>query len=428
MDGRVHIAGIGGVGMSALAQALLDRGMPVSGSDRLLDAGDCTKTLAVLRGQGVALFPQDGSGIDSHTRRLVVSSAVEDDNPDVLKARSLNIPVVHRALELASLLSGKKLCAVSGTSGKSTVTAMLGHLLAELGADPVVVNGAGVAGWDADGTRIASVRSGEGQWAVAEVDESDKSLMVFDPYAVIVTNASADHFGADEANRLFDAFRAKADGPVVDGRGGDDYDLTSGRFVFEGVEFTVPVPGVHNAQNALMAVRMAKAIGFETKSLAKALAGFKGVERRLQLVGRRAGAKVYDDYAHNPEKLAAAWRTLQAEAPGGVIGVWRPHGYAPLRKMKDALAQMFACILRPCDRLLLLPVYDAGGTATRDVSSEDLLSALLAQGSVAASVTTMQDAEVLMAGEAAPGKVLAVFGARDPDLPRLAARLADGGH
>lgn len=426
MNGKVHIAGIGGVGMSALAQALLDRGVAVTGSDRLLDSGDCTGTLSILRKQGVALYPQDGSGLDERTSRLVVSSAVENDNPDIVKAERLGIPVIHRAAELSSLLEGRKLCAVSGTCGKSTVTAMLGFMLAELGADPLVINGAGIAGWDADGARVASVRSGEGQWAVVEVDESDKSLMVFNPFAVIVTNASSDHFGVDEANLLFDAFKAKAAGPIVDGRD-DAVKVQAGRFVFGGVEFTVPVPGVHNAQNALLAVRMGVLMGFDPRRLADALGRFKGVERRLQLVGERNGAKVYDDYAHNPEKLAAAWRTLQAQAPAGVFGVWRPHGYAPLRKMKDDLALMFAGILRPCDRLMLLPVYDAGGSAVRDIASDDLLAAISAHGSFPVEVVQPMEAERQMAEAAAPGRVLAVFGARDPDLPRMAARLAAGG-
>lgn len=423
MDKKIHIAGIGGVGMSALAQALLDRGERLSGSDRLLDKGDCTATLETLRRQGVELFAQDGSGVDERTSCLVVSSAVEADNADVQRAEALGIPVVHRAASLAQTLKGHKLCAVSGTCGKSTVTAMLGHLLAETGFDPVVVNGAGIAGWDADGARIAAVRPGKGEWAVAEVDESDKSLMVFEPDAVIVTNASSDHFGVDEANELFDAFLAKARGAVVDGRSGT-IEFTPDGFVLEGVEYSVPVPGTHNILNASLAVRMALALGAEAQALVKALASFKGVERRLQERGLCNGARVFDDYAHNPEKLAAAWSTLQQMAPRGVVGVWRPHGYAPLRKMMGALAEMFATVLRDCDELLLLPVYDAGGSAQRDVDSDMLRRAIAEKGCAGVRTVLPEEVECVMREAAEEGRVLAVFGARDPELPRLAARLA----
>ncbi|HOE61415.1 MAG TPA: Mur ligase domain-containing protein, partial [Kiritimatiellia bacterium] len=198
MRREIHIAGIGGVGMSALAQALLDQGERVSGSDRLLDAGDETGVLTCLAAQGVRLCRQDGTGITPQTERLVISSAIESDNPEVLRAQALEVPVVHRAAELARLTEGRRLIAVTGTSGKSTVTAMLGCLLEGAGFDPLVVNGAAVAGWSAEGTRIGSVRKGAGEWAVIEADESDRSLMVFSPEHAIITNASADHFGLDE--------------------------------------------------------------------------------------------------------------------------------------------------------------------------------------------------------------------------------------
>ena len=420
-----HLIGIGGVGMSALAQALLDSGGAVTGSDRLLDKGDRTETLACLERQGVRLFPQDGSGLHAGVSRLVVSSAIESDNPDLAAAGRLGVPSVHRAAELARAVEGRRLCAVTGTCGKSTVTAMLGHLLAETGFDPLVVNGAAVAGWDAGGTRIGSVRAGRGEWAVIEADESDKSLMVFRPDAVIVTNASSDHFAREEADRLFDAFGGRARGRLVDGRHDAADTLVPGGFTLDGVRFSVPMPGIHNAANARLAVRMARLLGAPFAALPSALSRFKGVVRRLQQTGFCNGAKVVDDYAHNPEKLAAAWTTLQQEAPEGVAGVWRPHGYGPLRKMMDDLAAMFIRVLRPCDTLLLLTVYDAGGTADRSVESGTLAERIAgkAQGSVLC-VPDIAAAEAVLREKAAPGRTLATFGARDPDLPRLAARLA----
>lgn len=428
----VHVAGIGGVGMSAVAQALLDQGAVVTGSDRLLDKGDMTETLACLARQGVALFPQDGSGVTSRTARLVVSSAIEADNPEVTRAAALGVPVAHRAAEVARAVRGRRLVAVTGTCGKSSVTALLGGLLEGAGFDPLVVNGAAVAGWDAGGTRVGSVRKGGGEWAVVEADESDKSLMVFSPEHAVITNASADHFGMEETQALFAVFRARVPGVVVDGRGeaggpeGMRLAGWDGFFTHEGTEYRVPMPGAHNVWNAWHAVRMARALGAAPERLAAALAGFGGVERRLQRVGTCGGAAVVDDYAHNPEKLGAAWATLAAAFPAGVCGVWRPHGYAPLRKMLGGLAEAFGRVCGPADTLLLLPVYDAGGTADRSVGSEDLASLLREKGVTVLTVQTLEEAEARMREKAVSGGALVTFGARDPGLPRLARRLAEG--
>jgi UDP-N-acetylmuramate--alanine ligase len=427
-EGRVHLAGVGGVGMSALAQALLDAGCAVSGSDRLLDRGDETATLQCLRRQGVVLYPQDGSGVQADVARVIITTAIETDNPERAACRTLNIPVVHRADELARLVAPRTLVAVTGTSGKSTVTAMLGWLLAGAGLDPLVVNGAAVPGWDDGGRRIGSVRRGRGAWAVIEADESDRSLLAFAPRHAIITNRSADHFNLSETDRLFDGFREHVAGCVIEeeppasvlceGTG------WGGSFELEGVRFTLPLPGRHNLSNAWQAVRMARAIGgVGLPALQRALADFPGVERRLQRVGVCNGAAVIDDYAHNPAKLAAAWRAVAAIYPR-IVALWRPHGYGPLRSMLDALADIFAGVMRPDDRLLLLPVYDAGGTARRDVSADDLASRLASRGVAVEVTATLAEAERQLRAAAQPGLALLICGARDPDLPRLARRLA----
>ena len=335
MASEIHLIGIGGVGMSALAQAFLDAGFTVTGADRSLGDGSGARSpvLQELERQGVRLFPDDGSGVSSTTARVVISTAVEETNPGLRRARELGVPVTHRAAALAEVLSSKKLVAVAGTCGKSTVTAILGHLLTACGFDPVVVNGAQIVGWDAAGTRVGSTRGGCGEFAVAEVDESDKSLVAFKPYAAVVTNASADHYSKEEMDAVFDAFVENLPGPVIDGR--------AAPIVPSDLARTIPLPGEHNAVNAECAVRMALALGAESAKIAAALKTFPGVERRLQRVGVCGEAVVYDDYAHNPEKLHAMLTTLQSAYPKGVAVVWRPHGYAPLRKMMDALVTMF---------------------------------------------------------------------------------------
>ncbi len=427
---KVHVAGIGGVGMSALAQALLDAGLVVTGSDRLFDKGESTATLECLARQGVRLFAQDGSGIQADTARLVVSSAIEADNPEVVRASVLGVPSVHRAAELVRLTAGRRLIAVTGTCGKSSVTALLGCLLEGAGFDPLVVNGAAVVGWDMEGRRVGSVRNGKGEWAIVEADESDRSLMVFTPEHAVITNASADHFAIDETQALFAAFRERVEGFIIDGRqentGPQAMRLEGweGFFICDGKEYRVPLAGAHNVSNAWHAVRMALKLGADPEKLVAALGAFGGIERRLQRVGWCGEALVVDDYAHNPEKIGAAWTTLAAAFPAGICAVWRPHGYGPLRKMIDGLVTVFSRVCRPFDRLLLLPVYDAGGTADRSVNSE-VLASMLGEKSVKVSlVKTLEEAESEMRVWARPEGALVIFGARDPGLPMLARRLS----
>ena len=428
-----HLIGIGGVGMSALAQALLDRGVAVSGADRQIAAPGTpppTPVLHALASQGVALFPDDGSGVDAGTSRVIVSTAIEDTNPGLCKAKAAGIPVVHRAAALADALSGRKLVAVAGTCGKSTVTAILGHVLAECGFDPLVVNGAQIVGWDEDGMRVGSVRRGAGEYAVAEVDESDKSLTAFKPYAAIITNASADHYSKEEMDAVFDAFIHDVPGPVIDGRDssgkGHSCRLAQG---VEEVLGTFPMPGEHNRANARLALAMACALGADSAQAAAALATFPGVERRLQRVGFVAcgdrQVAVYDDYAHNPEKLHAMWTTLAEAFPRGVAAVWRPHGYGPLRKMLEPLAASFRSVMRPQDALVLLPVYDAGGTADRSVNSDALAARLAGAPGTVALVQDLEGAEAYLRARVDAFGAIVTAGARDPGLPVLARRLAE---
>ena len=437
-----HLIGIGGVGMSALATALVRLGDEVTGADRTLG----TPNIKFLESLGVKVYPDDGSGVDQATDEVIVSTAIEETNAGLKKAKELGIPVTHRAKALSRTLQGYKLVAVVGTCGKSTVTAMLGHVLTQCGFDPMCVNGANVPGWE------GAVRFGKGQYAVAEVDESDKSLVAFKPYAAIVTNASADHYSKEEMDEVFDAFVKDAPGPVVDGRN----KLSNRRVVEssnEGVadieEVETSIPGKHNRQNAALALRMALALGCDERKVRTALLSFCGVERRLQLMAPDSTIRrfddstispaVYDDYAHNPEKLHAMWTTLAEKYPSGICVIWRPHGYVPLRKMMDALAAMFVETVRPQDKLLLLPVYDAGGTTDRSVNSDALVGKIEAASearetscsgesrtsSMASLVADLDAAYDWCAAHKGDYAAFVTCGARDPGLPVLAKRLSD---
>lgn len=423
-----HLVGIAGAGMNPLAQILQAAGHEVSGSDRYADQGADLEVLAKLRRAGICMYPQDGSGVKPGMTAVVVSTAIEQDNPDLAAAARLAIPVAHRATVLAELAKSHSCIAIAGTSGKTTVTGMTGYLLEQLGADPTVVNGGSVINWIGD-DRVGNVRAGAGPLWVVEVDESDRSFLAFHPDWAVITNISADHFDLAETARLFDQFRANVRCGIIDGGVPAPWsDLavklegSKAAFEYRGVPFSLNVPGRHNAENALQAALMCERLGYDLKDISRALAGFRGIERRLQKVGSGRVA-VYDDYAHNPAKISAALRTLRPIYPR-LHCIWRPHGFGPLRQMRDDLAAMFAREMRSCDRLYLLPVYYAGGTAAQDVTSDMLAQQLRPSGLDIRTFADYAALEMAVAGDAAAGEAVVIMGARDPELPRCARRLA----
>jgi UDP-N-acetylmuramate--alanine ligase len=429
MRDTYHFTGIAGVGMNALAQVVLARGWRVTGSDRYADRGLDLEVLAQLRRLGAAIVPQDGAAVNERVQAVVVSTAIEADNPDWVAARRQQIPVLHRAELLAALVAGHECIAITGTSGKTTTTGIIGWLLEQLGEDPTVVNGGVVLNW-AGPERIGNVRLGAGRRWVVEADESDRSLLRFNPVWAVITNLSADHFSLAETETLFAEFRRQVTGGIVEGaelanlwRARPPVVTASGsRFEYGGTPFTVPLAGRHNAANALLAVILCERLGYPLSAVRDALAGFKGIQRRLEQVA--AGSiRVYDDYAHNPAKITAAWQTV-ADGHRRVLGMWRPHGFAPLRQMRAELAAAFAAVCRSEDRLFLLPVYYAGGTATKAVDSAALAEDVAQRGVRVSLAPDYERLEDDIARLAAPGDAVLVMGARDPELPRCARRLA----
>ena len=428
--GHVHLVGVAGVGMNPLAQALLAAGYEVTGSDRYLDTGHELAVLPKLRKAGVRLVPQDGSGVHAHTQAAVVSTAIEPDNPDVTAAARHGVPVRHRAEMLASLLEGKQCVAVTGTSGKTTVTGMVGWLLEQLGDDPTVVNGGIVVNWETD-ERVGNVRVGRAGLWVVEADESDRSLLRFRPDWAIVTNISADHFDLAETRKLFAQFAERVQHDIV-GPWDDaaepwrsfapELSATGSRFVYGGQEFGLPLLGRHNADNALQAVLLCERLGHSLARIAAALATFRGIRRRLDVAGTAGGVTVIDDYAHNPAKIRAAWQAVAPHARR-VHAVWRPHGFGPLAKMFGDLEALFREMAASCERVYLLPVYYVGGTATASVTSDALVAPLAADG---LPVELAPDYDTLVqriTATARPGDTVLIMGARDPDLPALARRI-----
>jgi UDP-N-acetylmuramate--alanine ligase len=424
-----HLVGVAGVGMNALAQALSGGGWRVSGSDRYQDQGQDLEVIHKLKEASIQFYPQDGQGVKPDTGAVVVSTAIEQDNPDIAAAQRLKVPVRHRAEMLAELVAGKEVVAIAGTSGKTTVTGMMGWLLEQLGADPTVVNGGVLVNW-ADATRIGNVRTGQSRLCVIEADESDRSLLKFNPDWALITNMSADHFSLEETERLFAQFRGQVRRECIAGwdpgmpwqEVSPQLDRRGVRFKFEGLAFEIPMLGAHNAENAMQAAMLCRRMGFGLKPIRDALSQFRGIQRRLELIGEAAGVTVLDEYAHNPAKIAAAWRAV-APHYRRVLAFWRPHGYRPLSLMFDDLLETFVEVCRPNDKLYLLPVYYAGGTVSKQRDADELVARLRERG---VSAEWMTEYEVMMAeivAQAKSGDVVLCMGARDPGIPKFAREL-----
>jgi UDP-N-acetylmuramate--alanine ligase len=451
--------GIGGSGMLPLALIVQGRGGQVAGSDRTLDQGRLAPKFEFLKTRGIALHPQDGSGLTSPEQVLVTSAAIEETVPDVVKAKQLGARRLTRPELLAELFNAAETgIAIGGTSGKSTVTGMIGWILHATGRSPTVMNGAVMKNFAGPDALFASALVGRGGAFVSEVDESDGSIALYRPKVAVLNNISLDHKSLEELRHLFGDFAAKADAVIVNldddetrllaaalppdrlvtyGFRDEEADLFGSGLVeapfavtFEASDrrtgATVPValqiPGLHNAQNALAAIAAVLEVGVSLAEAAQALAGFQGLRRRLERIGTAGGVTVIDDFAHNPDKIAATLRTLHA-FPGRLLLFFQPHGYGPLRTMKDAL---IACLAREmaAEDVLVMPdpVY-FGGTTNRTVGSSDIVAGVSAFGRKAEHIPDRGDCAARLVELAREGDRIVVMGARDDTLTAFAEEL-----
>lgn len=449
--------GIGGSGMLPLAMIVAARGDDVSGSDRSRDQGRTAGKFDWIESRGIALFPQDGSGVAAG-QTLVASAAVEDSVPDIAAANALDLPRLTRAeLNAALFNAADRAIGVGGTSGKSTVTGMIGWILESAGRKPTVMNGAVMRNFANDDAPFASALVGDPAIYVSEVDESDGSIALYDPFVAVVTNISLDHKSLDELHSLFGDFAARARVAVINADDPESAPLLAARNVahfgfsegagmrggnFEalpdGCRFTVDfaaarhevrlrMPGRHNASNALAAITAVRALGVSVKDAAAALANFTGLARRYEVLGQAKGVTVIDDFAHNPDKVAATLAAV-AELSGRALIFFQPHGYGPLRQMGQELAASFAAGLRDDDRMYVSdPVY-FGGTVDRSVGSDTLVADIVGRGANAVHLTTRAECGAAMLDEAKPGDRILILGARDDTLTEfgrdLLARLS----
>lgn len=438
----LHFCGVGGSGMSALAQVHAWRGGRCTGSDRAFDAGERGAIRAALAAAGVEIVPQDGSWPRAGCTAMIVSTAVEDGVPDVRAARAAGVPIRHRSELLADHVAAADGIAVTGTSGKSTTTAMIAEILLHAGRDPSVITGGALVRLEAQGL-LGNARAGGGPHLVIEADESDGSVVRYRPWASVILNLQRDHKEPAEVLAMFRTLAAQTRGPLVLGDDPALDPLADGAvraglapgcavravdlelapdgcgFTVDGVRFRLPVPGEHNVRNAVAAIAAAVAAGVPPAECAAALREFRGVARRFQVLGERGGVTVVDDFAHNPDKLRAVLAAARLRG-GRVLAFFQPHGYGPTRFLFADLVEAFAGSLGPDDVLWLPPIYYAGGTVTRDVESTDLTAAVRARGRDARDLADRADLPAAAAAVARPGDVVLVLGARDPFLSELA--------
>jgi UDP-N-acetylmuramate--alanine ligase len=434
----LHFVGIGGAGMSGLALVAHALGARVTGSDRA-DSPYCERLRAAGIEPAIGHDPANYPG----GAELVLSTAIPDDNPELSAARAAGAAVLHRGDLLGELSRMKRTIGVSGTHGKTTTASMAAHVLRACGRDPGFLIGGELR---SAGTNAAW---GEGEWAVIEADESDRSFLKLDREVAVVTNIELDHHSTyatlTELEEAFAEFarpaRLRIAGPEVELAGptsrfgiaegdvrAESVELLPGgsRFEVEGRRFELNVPGRHNVLNALAALAVCQAAGVEPAAAATALAGFSGAARRFEAHGRApSGALIFDDYAHHPTEVKAtleAARALADSQGGRVVACFQPHLYSRTR----LLAREFGRALALADVVVLIDVYPAREEATDFPGVSGLLVAQAAADAAGGRpvwwLPRMEDAERMLRAELQEGDLLLTLGAGDVD--RLARRLA----
>ncbi|MEW5693786.1 MAG: Mur ligase family protein [Candidatus Hydrogenedentota bacterium] len=446
MEIKYHFSGIAGSGMSALAYLLYKWGYIISGSDRFVDQGIIPETIEWIHscGDRVKLYPQDGSGIDEKVDFLVISSAVEFTNPEIQKAVSLNIPVVKRAVLLSNLFNTGKGIAVGGTSGKSTVTSLIYHLLKEK-SNPTFVCGAEFR----ESASLGNVKVGDRDFFIIETDESDRGIVLFKPDISVITNITLDHHPIEELKRLFQKFIDNTYSCVVfnsDCKLSNDLNthrkevITFGVkkgmlipkdlnlfheysvFYLDKIKFVVPMPGLYNVYNVLSAIAVARAKGVSLRDCKELVCTYPGIKRRFDILYKGPRFYVVDDFAHNPCKIRSVIESAK-NIKKNLIVIYQPHGYNPTKLVKNDLIDVFSTCLCNKDRLYLLPIFYAGGTSDKSISSEDIVKEVK---NVKAEALTREALlkilpEILQDIKEA---LILILGARDPTLPSFAQSIA----
>ncbi|WP_299349824.1 UDP-N-acetylmuramate--L-alanine ligase [uncultured Shimia sp.] len=438
--GPIHFVGIGGIGMSGIAEVLLNHGYVVQGSD--LKESKITQRLVE---HGATLFVGQKAENLENAEVVVISSAIKPGNPELDEARRRGLPVVRRAEMLAELMRLKSNVAVAGTHGKTTTTTMVAALLDHGRYDPTVINGGIIHAYG------SNARVGDGEWMVVEADESDGTFNRLPATIAIVTNIDPEHmehWGTEEAlhkgfedfvsnipfyglavcctddpdvqtlvGKITDrrvvtfGFNAQADVRAVNltykaGVAHFDIALQSEDSMIE--DCSLPMPGDHNVSNALSAVAVARHLGMKREEIREALAAFGGVNRRFTKVGEWQGIPIIDDYGHHPVEIAAVLKAARQACDGRVIAVHQPHRYTRLH----SLFEDFCACFNEADVVGIAEVFAAGEDPIPGASRDDLVAGLVAHGHRhAIAVDTEEDLEALVRAEAKPGDMVVCLGA-----------------
>lgn len=430
--------------MSAIASFMVGKGHVVAGSDRAFDANPSHPAYRALLSQGICIVPQDGRGIDPTLQLLVISTAVETTQPEIVKASGLGIPIRSRPEVLADIVMGHRTIAVAGTSGKSTVSGMLAYLMKGLGLDPGFIGGGRVKEFRSERS-VGNVLAGKSDYLVVEACESDGSIVQYRPEHSIVMNLDRDHHSVRETGEMFRRLAENTAGMIVinnddpqlqriDLRGTVSFSIDgassfraehlalrdfSSEFSVSGQRFRLSLPGKYNIYNALACISTLAGMGIPMGEIAPLLPSFTGIDRRFDVHLREGRFLVVDDYAHNPHKIAALMESVRAVSDR-VCYIFQPHGYTPTRMMKDDYIASISRSMRPSDHIIMLPIYYAGGTVHADVSSHDLAVGISAEGRSAEVVGSRSD----ILGRIDEWDAYVVFGARDETLSDFAREIA----
>ncbi len=446
--GTFHIIGIGGIGMSAIAEILMAKGYTVRGSDQK-DSANVRR----LRDKGVKVFiGHDATNLFGRPY-VVISSAVKNGNPELEAARAKGLPIIRRAEMLAELMRLYSTISVTGTHGKTTTTSLISHVFAEGKLDPTVITGGIINAWG------SNARLGAGKWMIVEADESDGTFIKLPTEIGIVTNIDPEHLdhfkSVENMHRDFAAFYRNIpfyglavtciDHPVVrdmierlelrrDGRrlltygtiqgadlhltaiGSDGmrtvFDVTLSARVKGGARqlkaWSIPMLGQHNALNALAAIAVASEAGLDDDHIRAALNTFSGVKRRFQLTGTWNGVSIYDDYGHHPAEIAAVLKAARSGAKGRVIAVCEPHRYS---RVKDLFGEFSACFA-DADSVIVAPLYSAGEPPIDGIDNRSLADAIKATGHPSVlAINAPADLVPLVRRHGRPGDMVICLGA-----------------
>ena len=450
---KIGFCAVAGSGMSALAQVLKYKNNDIYGTDRNFDQGKDLKNKKALEEIGIKIYPQDGSMLDKDFSVLYTSTAVEDTILDVKRAKELNIPIKKRSDLLAEIFSSYKYnIAVGGTSGKSTVTAMIGFILDKAQKKPLVINGALLKNYE-NQKGIPNVILNDGEYCVIEADESDGSIEKYTPYISVVNNITLDHKSIEELQQLFGDFVTKAQcGAIINKDNENSQSLLNQNkktltfsiqdktadfyaenitpipegtlYTYNKKEYKLNLIGAFNVSNAMCAIACCSLLGIKPEDSCSILEEFLGTKRRLEVLGKTNNITVIDDFAHNPDKVAASMSALKSYQ-GRLIIMFQPHGFSPMRLMGKEIMDSFVEYMSSEDILLLPEIFFAGGTVKKDISSLDLVHYALRHNANAHFFATRDELKNHILEIAKPNDRIVLMGARDNSITDMGFELLE---